>query len=94
MPSFKHPGIDCRGDNDPLDVIEIGSKVHQSGSVVDVKVLGGLAMIDEGELDWKIIAIDVTDSLAEKINDLADLKIFAPGLLKATLDWFRIYKVT
>jgi inorganic pyrophosphatase len=50
-------------------------------------------MIDEGELDWKIIAIDNADPLAQKLNDLADLKVFTPGLLKATLDWFRIYKI-
>lgn len=94
MPSFMHPGIDgCKGDNDPIDVCEIGSKVHSSGSVVDVKILGALAMIDEGEVDWKMIAIDVNDPLAEKLNDLSDLKIHTPGLLKATLEWFRIYKV-
>jgi inorganic pyrophosphatase len=93
MPSFMHPGIECKGDNDPVDVIEIGSKIHPAGSVVEVKILGGLAMIDEGELDWKMIGIDVNDPLAEKLNDLSDLKIYTPGLLKATLDWFRIYKV-
>ena len=94
MPEFQHEGIEgCGGDNDPIDVIDIGSKVHASGSVVEVKVLGALAMIDEGELDWKIVAIDVTDPLSSQLNDLSDLKIHTPGLLKATLDWFRIYKI-
>lgn len=93
-PSFKHPGLEeFKGDNDPLDVIEIGSRVHSTGSVIKVKVLGALALIDDGELDWKIITIDISDPLADKLNDLNDLKIYTPGLLKATLDWFRIYKI-
>jgi len=41
-----------------------GSKVHQRGSVIKVKVLGALALIDEGETDWKIVTIDVDDPLA------------------------------
>jgi inorganic pyrophosphatase len=93
-PLFKHPGLELfKGDNDPLDVIEIGSRVHPTGSVIKVKVLGALALIDDGELDWKIISIDISDPLAEKLNDLSDLKMYTPGLLKATLDWFRIYKI-
>ncbi len=47
-----------------------GNKVHMCGSVVAVKILGVLALIDEGETDWKIIAIDVNDILAKDIYDL------------------------
>jgi inorganic pyrophosphatase len=39
----------CKGDNDPIDVCEIGSKIHERGAVVQVKVLGVLALIDEGK---------------------------------------------
>lgn len=39
-----------------------------SGQVVQVKVLGILAMIDEGEMDWKVIAINVKDPDANKLN--------------------------
>lgn len=44
----------ARGDNDPLDAIEIGSKQWSTGSIVRVKILGVLAMIDSGETDWKV----------------------------------------
>lgn len=44
----------CKGDGDPIDVCEIGQRVKQRGEVVPVKVLGILAMIDEGETDWKV----------------------------------------
>lgn len=83
----------CNGDNDPLDVCEIGSKIHERGSVVSIKVLGALGLIDEGEADWKIIAIDATDPLAEKLNDINDVEQHLPGLLDATRDWFKIYKI-
>ena len=38
----------CKGDNDPIDVCEIGHRVAKRGDVVAVKVLGTLALIDEG----------------------------------------------
>ena len=52
------------GDNDPIDACEIGTKIFRSGSVVKVKVLGCLSMIDDGELDWKVIAINAADEHA------------------------------
>ncbi len=58
-----------------------------------LKVLGTLAMIDEGETDWKILAIDVNDPLAEKLNDVSDIEKEMPGFLQATVEWFKIYKM-
>lgn len=92
-PNVKDQTTGFNGDNDPLDVCEIGSKVQTRGAVVQVKVLGALGLIDEGEADWKIIAIDITDPLAGKLNDINDVETHLPGLLDATRDWFRIYKV-
>ena len=63
------------------------------GSVVQVKILGTVALIDEGETDWKMLAIDVTDPLSEKLNDLEDIEREMPGFLDATVEWFRIYKM-
>ncbi|CAN6805650.1 unnamed protein product [Brassica oleracea] len=42
------------GDNDPVDVVEIGETQRKIGEVLKIKPLAALAMIDEGELDWKI----------------------------------------
>ena len=42
--------------------------------VAQVKPLGVFAMIDDGELDWKIIAINVEDPLADKLNDVEDVE--------------------
>jgi len=52
-----------------------------------------LGLIDEGEADWKVICINVTDPMAEKLNDIHDVDTHMPGLLDATRDWFRMYKV-
>jgi len=92
-PNSVDPATGCKGDNDPIDVCEIGSKVHKRGAVVQVKVLGVFALIDEGETDWKVLAIDVTDPDADKLNDIEDIERLKPGFLKATVEWFKIYKI-
>src|SRR5689334_15366858 len=33
----------CKGDNDPIDVVEIGSQIHVRGAVIQVKVVGVMA---------------------------------------------------
>ncbi|KAF8371633.1 pyp-1, partial [Pristionchus pacificus] len=83
----------AKGDNDPIDVVEIGSTVHKRGAVVQVKVVGCLALIDDGETDWKLVAIDVTDPLAKDINSMDDVEKIFPGLARATYEWFKTYKI-
>lgn len=92
-PSVTHPETKANGDNDPLDVCEIGEAVGYTGQVKQVKVLGVMALLDEGETDWKIIAIDVKDPHASKVNDIEDVERHFPGLLRATNEWFKIYKI-
>lgn len=82
-----------KGDGDPIDCVEIGYKIAQRGEVKQVKVLGILAMIDEGETDWKVIAIDHKDPLACKLNDIDDVRKWMPGLIENTHDWFKVYKM-
>ncbi|KAJ1721688.1 Inorganic pyrophosphatase [Coemansia erecta] len=92
-PSHTNTDTKCVGDNDPIDVCEIGEAIGYTGQVKQVKVLGVMALIDEGETDWKILAIDVNDPLAAKMNDVEDIERYMPGLLHATNEWFRIYKI-
>ncbi|KAF9282208.1 Inorganic pyrophosphatase [Mortierella alpina] len=92
-PTQSHPETKARGDNDPLDVCEIGEQVGYTGQVKQVKVLGVMALLDEGETDWKVIVIDVTDPLANKLNDIEDVERHLPGFIRATNEWFRIYKI-
>lgn len=41
---------------------------------MQVKPLGVLAMIDDGELDWKVIAINAEDPKASSVNDIEDVE--------------------
>jgi inorganic pyrophosphatase len=91
-PNIKDSELGCKGDNDPLDVVEIGSAALPMGSVVAVKPLGVLAMVDEGELDWKIIAISTTDPLADELHDLEHLEAKQPEVVSGIREWFRWYK--
>ncbi|PFH49817.1 hypothetical protein AMATHDRAFT_146758 [Amanita thiersii Skay4041] len=92
-PAHSHAETKARGDNDPLDVCEIGEQVGYVGQVKQVKVLGIMALLDEGETDWKVIVVDVSDPLASKLNDIEDVERHLPGLIRATNEWFRIYKI-
>ncbi|KAM4584333.1 inorganic pyrophosphatase 2, mitochondrial [Odontesthes bonariensis] len=92
-PNHKDKDTSCCGDNDPLDVCDIGAQVCSPGQVIQVKVLGILAMIDEGEMDWKVIAINANDPDAKNLNSIEDVRKSRPGHLEATVDWFRKYKV-
>jgi len=47
-----------------LQTIQIATR----GEVKQVKILGTVAMIDEGETDWKLFCIDVNDPLAKDMN--------------------------
>lgn len=88
-PTVEHPELNVFGDDDPVDVVEIGGSALPMGSVKEVKILGVLAMIDDGELDWKIVAVANDDPLAEQYNDIDDV----PDAVKDGIrEWFRWYK--
>jgi inorganic pyrophosphatase len=88
-PTQQHSETKANGDNDPLDVCEIGEQVGYVGQVKQVKVLGIMALLDEGETDWKVLVVDVQDPLASKLNDIEDVERHLPGLVRATNEWFR-----
>ena len=81
-PNHTDQWTNYKGDKDPIDVCEIGSKIQPTGAVIQVKVLGVFALIDDEETDWKLICIDVTDPLAEKLNDIEDVDTEMPGFLE------------
>jgi len=83
----------AKGDNDPLDAIEMGLTPMSTGEVKKVRVLGVLALIDSGETDWKIITLRVDDFLADKVHTLDELECVLPGAVGALREWLRVYKV-
>ncbi|XP_057214777.1 inorganic pyrophosphatase 2, mitochondrial isoform X2 [Triplophysa rosa] len=92
-PGHRDEDTNCCGDNDPIDICDIGHKVCCRGEIIGVKVLGALALIDEGETDWKVMVINVEDPEAKDFHDIDDVRRLKPGYLEATLEWFRMYKV-
>lgn len=86
-----HTGI--RGDDDPLDVCEIGSALGSCGQVKKIKPLGAFAVLDEGETDWKIVAVDVDDPIANELSEICDVERVFPEFLDSLKDWYRRYKV-
>ncbi|KAI5180076.1 nucleosome-remodeling factor 38 kDa subunit [Nematocida sp. AWRm80] len=92
-PEVKDHKTQCKGDNDPIDVIEIGERVIGQGEVYQGRIVGGLALLDGGECDWKIVVINSQDPMYSKIKDITDVEKYMPGLLKETVHWFKNYKV-
>lgn len=50
------------------------SQVCSRGEIIKVKVLGTLALIDEGETDWKVIVINTEDPEAAEFNSMTYLQ--------------------
>jgi len=80
------------GNNKPLKVVEIGENFYQVGAVIQVKILGALGVIDGESIDYKLVAVDVSSSLAQSVNNFDDLEKQFPDLLGATRGFFRYYK--
>merc|ERR1712071_231635 len=82
------------GDNDPLDVMEIGSAPLAMGSINPCRILGSLELIDEGETDHKVICIALSDPDASKIHSMDDLENVKPGTVDKLVHWLKRYKTS
>lgn len=60
-------------DKDPLDCLVISDVDLMPGCLVDAKVIGVMRMVDQGEIDDKLIAVAAEDMNVNHINDLSDL---------------------
>ena len=93
-PTHADPDTGAFGDGDPIDAIEIGDGPLPMGSVVSVKVLGSMALIDEGETDHKIIVLRDDHKYFDEIHSVADLERFNPGVTGRLVDWLKNYKTS
>ncbi|KAH8605658.1 putative Inorganic pyrophosphatase [Trypanosoma vivax] len=88
-PSLLDDETKCNGDGDPLDVVELSAKQMAVGSIVAVRVLGVLGLIDEEEADWKIVTEAVGPDGCGVYGSLSRV----PCDLKSSIvQWFRMYK--
>ncbi|MBI4993793.1 inorganic diphosphatase [Candidatus Wolfebacteria bacterium] len=79
-------------DGDPLDAIVLGNDPLFPGCLVEVRPIGLLKMIDGGENDYKILAVQVKNPRFENIKDINDIKITHEHSLKEIAHFFSAYK--
>ncbi len=84
-------GDDLKGDKDPLDICVFSERpITRSDILLHARVIGGLAMIDDGEADDKIIAVLATDNIWGDAKDINEV----PHVLIERLDhYFKTYKM-
>ena len=76
-------------DGDPLDILVITKAPVHPGIVVEARPVGAVEMIDKGEDDIKIIAVNANNPLYDKVQDITDL----PDLfIEEVKHFFKIYK--
>ena len=76
-------------DGDPLDILVLSREPSFPGCLVPARVLGFLAMVDDGKLDYKLISVLDCDPRNEKVHSLKDLPDF---LLNEIRNFFENYK--
>jgi inorganic pyrophosphatase len=83
-------GKELGGDGDPLDVVVLGPGLPR-GTVVAVRAIGTIQLIDAGDKDDKLLAVPVGGPLGD-VTDLAQLDASFPGITTILKTWFENYK--
>ena len=77
-------------DGDPLDILVLCSQSIQSLCLVESNVIGNMQMIDQGQMDDKIIAVAAKDPSVNHIHRIEDLP---QHFLLELRNFFEQYKV-
>ncbi|MBR2812890.1 MAG: inorganic diphosphatase [Solobacterium sp.] len=77
-------------DGDPLDILVITKDPTFPGCLVPARVLGYLSMVDDGQLDYKLISVVACDPRYDNVQELKDLPQFE---LEEIENFFQNYKV-
>jgi inorganic pyrophosphatase len=78
------------GDGDPVDVFVLGPAIPRE-TVVSVKILGIIHILDDGESDSKLLAVDA-ESPVLNVKSLAILEEKYPGVVDIIKLWLMNYK--
>lgn len=76
-------------DGDALDVLVLATYPLPSLTLVAVRPVGVMEMVDEGESDYKIIAVPVKDKRWDDVQDIGDVN---KHTLKEIQHFFETYK--
>jgi inorganic pyrophosphatase len=77
-------------DGDPLDILVICSESIQPLCLVEALVIGNMQMVDNGQVDDKIIAVAAKDPSVSHIKEMSALPAHFLAVLK---NFFEQYKV-
>jgi inorganic pyrophosphatase len=77
-------------DGDPLDVLVVSSHRVAPLAIVEARTIGVIRMIDQGEGDDKILAVNPSDPVFGKITDVSQLP---PEKLAEIETFFKTYKL-
>jgi len=80
------------GDNDPADVLVLGSLPIERGTILKCRAIGIMKLIDRGEQDDKIIAVSLIDSEYNKYQDIKELPFDYQYILKEFIKELSIQK--
>jgi len=78
------------GDGDPIDILILGPAVKR-GVIVKVQLIGVLKLIDQGEIDDKLIAV-MPGAVFGKADSIKELYKKYPGVSDIIKSWFVHYK--
>ncbi|MGA8937629.1 MAG: inorganic diphosphatase [Acidobacteriaceae bacterium] len=76
-------------DGDPLDVLVLVDTPSFTGCVLEVRPIGVLEMIDQGQPDEKILAVGESNP---RYKDVAEYSEVYPHILREIKHFFSIYK--
>ena len=77
-------------DNDPLDILVLCSQSIQSLCLVEANVIGNMQMIDQGQMDDKVIAVAAKDP---SVNHITKMEELPQHFLLELRNFFEQYKV-
>lgn len=77
-------------DGDPLDILVLCSQSIQSLCLVEANVIGNMQMIDQGQMDDKIIAVAAKDP---SVNHISRMEELPQHFLLELRNFFEQYKV-
>jgi inorganic pyrophosphatase len=77
-------------DGDPLDILVLCSQPIQSLCLVEATIIGNMQMIDQGQVDDKIIAVAAKDP---SVNHITSMEELPQHFLLELKNFFEQYKV-
>lgn len=77
-------------DGDPLDILVLCSQSIQPLCLVEAKVIGHMQMVDQGQMDDKIIAVAANDP---SVNHIQSMEALPPHFIHQLRNFFEQYKV-